>query len=135
MSATRRVLIYDGDCGFCTQSAKFLEARFTPGSTIAPWHALDLDALGLTIDDVTTAAYWVDDAGRTHRGSEGIALALTRTRAPWSLAGWAMRVPPVSWLAAAVYPVVAKNRHKLPGATDACAIPSAPAQEPAASDA
>ena len=125
MSATRRVLIYDGDCGFCTQSAKFIETRLTPGSTIAPWHSLDLGALGLTIDDVSTAAYWVDDHGTTHRGSAGIARALSRASAPWSFAGWVMRVPPVSWLAAAVYPVVAKNRHRLPGATDACAIPGA----------
>lgn len=123
MSAERRVLIYDGDCGFCTQSAKFIEARFTPGSSIAPWSALDLDALGLTIDDVTTAAYWVDDDGVSHRGSAGIARALTRTKAPWSLTGWLLRVPPASWIAAAVYPVIARNRHRLPGATDACALP------------
>ncbi len=40
----------------------------------------------------------------------------------WGLIGRLMLVPPVSWLAAAVYAVVARNRHRLPGATDACRV-------------
>ncbi len=120
--ATRNALIYDADCGFCTTSASWISARLASGSTILPSHDLDLDAHGLTLDDVMTAAYWIDDSGTAHRGSVGIALALRNSSAPWSWAGAVMAVPPVSWLAAAVYPIVAKNRHRLPGATAACAI-------------
>jgi hypothetical protein len=34
----------------------------------------------------------------------------------------AMLLPPVSWLAAGVYSLVAANRMRLPGGTPACAV-------------
>ncbi|MGH9170291.1 MAG: hypothetical protein ACRD0Z_05400, partial [Acidimicrobiales bacterium] len=37
--------------------------------------------------------------------------------------GRALSVPPLRWLAAAVYPVVARVRHRLPGGTPACRVP------------
>jgi predicted DCC family thiol-disulfide oxidoreductase YuxK len=41
---------------------------------------------------------------------------------PYRLLGRAMQHPPVSWVAAPAYRLVAKYRYKLPGATDACRI-------------
>jgi predicted DCC family thiol-disulfide oxidoreductase YuxK len=41
----------------------------------------------------------------------------------WGLVGRVLLIPPVSWLAALGYELVAHNRSKLPGATDACALP------------
>ena len=122
------MLIYDGDCGFCTQAARWLEGRLTTPITVVPWQEIsDLADLGLTPADVSTAVYWVDAYGRTSRGHLAAGRALLRTRPPLAWLGPLLLVPPTSWLAAVAYRVVAINRHRLPGATEACALPSAPA--------
>lgn len=116
--------MYDGDCGFCTSSAMWIAARLPDDVRVEPWQALDLGALGLTEHDVTTAAYWIGDDGRAHRGHRGIGRALIAAGGLWKLAGWIIVVPPVSLIARPIYAAVAKNRHRLPGSTDACRIPT-----------
>jgi len=119
------VLIYDGDCGFCTQCARWLEKQLSTPLTVVPWQQIhDLGELGLTVDDVSTAVYWVDAYGRTSRGHVAVARSLTRSKGALAVLGWAMLLPPLSWMAAVAYRVVAKNRYRLPGATAACAMPA-----------
>lgn len=132
MSATRQtdaktdqspeLLIFDGDCGFCTVTARWIEQRISHAD-VMPWQALEIEKYGLTENDVTTAAYWVDGNGTTHRGERGIALALQQAGQPWKIAGHLLATPPVSWLAAPVYALIARYRYKMPGATDACKLP------------
>ena len=57
------LLIFDGDCSFCTNSAGWIERRLPDGVRVAPWQILNLEQYGLTENDVTTAAYWVDAEG------------------------------------------------------------------------
>jgi predicted DCC family thiol-disulfide oxidoreductase YuxK len=117
------VLIYDGDCGFCTMTASWVSARLRVPISVVPWQEIaDLGELGLSEAEVTTAAYWVDAYGRLDRGHRAVGRALTMTSGPLVLAGWLLLVPPISWLAAVGYPLVSRYRHKLPGATAACAI-------------
>jgi predicted DCC family thiol-disulfide oxidoreductase YuxK len=116
------ILIFDGDCSFCTTSAAWLEHRVPDDVRVEPWQRLDLDALGLTEADVTAAAYWVDEHGTTYRGHRSIAKALIAAGAGWKPVGVLMLVPPFSWLAALAYGVIAKNRHRLPGGTPACKL-------------
>jgi predicted DCC family thiol-disulfide oxidoreductase YuxK len=120
-----RLLVFDGDCGFCTRSAKAAQKGLPADVRVEPWQALDLDELGLTTHDVTTAAWWFDDAGAKHRGSHAAAEVLVASRARWRrLAGHLLRLPPFSWLGVVVYALVARYRYKLPGATDACRVPT-----------
>ncbi len=121
------MLIYDGDCGFCTSTAAWTQRVMNaPGGVrngevvVAPWQSLDLASLGLTESEVSTAAYWAAPDGSLYRGHLGVAKALEHAGFPWSIIGKAIETPPVSWLAAPVYAVIAKNRHRLPGSTDAC---------------
>lgn len=121
---TSSLLVYDGDCGFCTKSAKFAEAGLPSDVRVEPWQALDLDELGLTEHDVTTAAWWFDADGRKYRGSHAAAEVLVASRSRVRrVLGHVMRIPPISWIAVAVYAVVARYRYKLPGSTDACRVP------------
>lgn len=122
------VLVFDGDCGFCTASARWVERRLpaSSGASVEPWQALDLKALRLTPTDVATAAWWIEPGGAKRRGAQAIAASLRAVGGAWGVIGRVLRVPPVSWLAAAVYAVVARNRHRLPGATDACRVPPPP---------
>ena len=117
------LLVYDGDCGFCTRSARWAAAGLPEGARVAPWQVLDLDELGLTQHDVTTAAHWFDARGRRHSASKAISHVLAASRGYRKVLGWILRVPPLSWLAIPVYRLVARYRFKLPGATDACRVP------------
>lgn len=116
------ILIFDGDCGFCTTTAGWIERRLPEPVRVSPWQILDLEELGLTENDVTTAAYWIDGEGRAHRGHLAIGRSLVAAGGFWRLVGHLLLRPPVSWLARPVYSWVAANRHRLPGATDACRV-------------
>lgn len=121
-SLGRGVLIYDADCGFCTTTANRARAFLPSAVSVAPWQSLDLGSLGLTIEDVSSAAYFVDASGQSFRGHHAVGRALELGPILVRPAGWLIRRPPISWLAAAVYAVVAKYRYKLPGSTEACKL-------------
>lgn len=115
-------VVYDADCGFCTSSARWLGRHGT--ASVVPWQSLDLDALHLTLDDVTTAAWWLDESGRaTASGAQAIAAALRTCGPAYRLLGFTMTLPVIRWLAGIVYGWVARNRHRMPGSTDACRLP------------
>lgn len=119
-SAASGLLIYDGDCGFCTASARWYGARSGAGA-IAPWQSLELGEYGLDLTEVSTAAYWVH-CGQRWRGADGIAQALKACSGGWHFVGTVLTNPPALWIARLIYPVVALNRHRLPGSIDTCDI-------------
>jgi predicted DCC family thiol-disulfide oxidoreductase YuxK len=115
------VLVYDGDCGFCTASARQAR-RITPKHiTIAASRGLDLSALGLSADECDAALQFVDHTGAVHSGAEAVASLLRECRGAWPLVGRTMSLPGVRGVAASTYRLVARNRHRLPGATASCA--------------
>jgi predicted DCC family thiol-disulfide oxidoreductase YuxK len=116
------MLIFDGDCSFCTSSAMWIRHRLPSRTRVEPWQRLDIASYGLTEADVMTAAYWVDERGRTFRGHRSIGKALMAVGGAWKPVGALMLVPPFSWLAALTYVIIAKNRHRLPGGTPACKL-------------
>lgn len=122
MSLPLGTIVYDGDCGFCMASARWIERRLGDDVSVEKWQSLDLDAIGLTIDDVTTASYFVAPDGSLHRGAPGIGQVFERMSLPYRVVGMLMKRPPVSWVASVVYATVARYRHKLPGATDECRV-------------
>jgi predicted DCC family thiol-disulfide oxidoreductase YuxK len=94
------MLIFDGDCSFCTSSAEWIERRLPDNVQVVPWQRVDLGAFGLSEHDVSTAVYWVDTRGRTYRGDLAVAKALIAAGGAWKPVGWLLMVPPVSLLAA-----------------------------------
>lgn len=123
--ARRSVLVYDGDCGFCTAAAAWAARKFRHGERAQAWQLLDLALLeehGLHRDDVERAAWWVDDTGLRERGHRAVGRALHAGGGLRRLAGWFVLTAPSSWLAAGVYRLVARWRHRLPGGTPACRL-------------
>lgn len=113
--------MYDADCGFCTRCAHWLERH---GSCeIAPWQSLDLDAVGLSEDEVTTAVQWLDADGRPAASGAGAIAAALRTGGPvLRLAGRVINARPMRPVANRVYEWVARHRDALPGGTDDCRV-------------
>jgi predicted DCC family thiol-disulfide oxidoreductase YuxK len=116
----RPVLVFDGDCAFCTSCARLLE-RIGPEAAIVAWQVADLDELGITEAQAAEAVRWVEADGTVRSGHEALAAALSEAGLPWRIVGRAILLPGVSRLAAAGYRLVARNRHRLPGGTPACA--------------
>lgn len=118
-SEPRPVLVFDGDCAFCTSCAHLLE-RIGTDAEIVAWQVTDLGPLGITEAEAAEAVRWVDPDGTVRGGHEAIAAALGAARKGWPALGRVILLPGVSRLAAAGYRLVARNRHRLPGGTPAC---------------
>ena len=114
------VLVFDGDCAFCSSCARLLE-RIGPQAEIVAWQAADLDELGITAEQAAEAVQWIGADGAVRSGHEALAAVLLAAGPPWRIAGRAILLPGVSQLAAVGYRLVARNRHRLPGGTPACA--------------
>lgn len=120
---TRPTFVYDGDCAFCTACARFLERRIPTGAQVVPWQFTDLDALGLTAAECAEAVQWVGGPGDRAAGPDAIARLLLTSDTPlWRVAGRLFRLPPVRVAAWPAYRWVARNRHRMPGGTAACAV-------------
>jgi predicted DCC family thiol-disulfide oxidoreductase YuxK len=115
------VLLYDGDCAFCTNCARAAE-RIGPEAEIVAWQFADLAELGITEEQASDAVQWVRTDGAVRSGHEAIAAMLGTAGGPWKAIGRAMLLPGISWIAAKVYRLVADNRYRLPGGTPACAL-------------
>ena len=122
-SSKAPLLIFDGDCAFCTTSVNRLRAILPRFPEATPWQWLNLDDYGLTEQDVTEYA-WVVTPGRQFAGHLAFsALLRMQDGLLWRFAGHLLATPPVSWVAAIGYRWIARNRHLLPGGTPACALP------------
>lgn len=117
---TQGLIIYDGDCGFCSALARWLRRHVQPAAEVVAWQDLDLVALGLTEQQCTTSVQWVGPGGERADQSAAVAAALCSGRQPWVGVG---RVLGQEWLrpvADRAYRFVARHRGRLPGASDAC---------------
>jgi predicted DCC family thiol-disulfide oxidoreductase YuxK len=131
---TGALLVYDGDCAFCSTSVRWLEERFPDAFAAQPYQRTDLARLGLTEDEAHARLQWIGDvlAPQTTReqGARAVGALLRRggtqtggvSGALWRALGSLPTVPPTSWISAGVYALVAKNRHRLPGGTPTCKL-------------
>ena len=119
------LLIFDGDCGFCTTAASWIQRRWTnDGASLTPWQFMsdeELLKINLSREDVSRRVYWHDDSG-VYGGERAIARALMAASFPWRPLGYVIDLWPVRPVARLVYVVVARYRHRLPGGTPACQV-------------
>ncbi len=106
-----RMLVYDGDCGFCTRCARWVATR-ARDVEVVPWQALDLRAVGLSEQQVRNAAYWLDD-GTTDHGEGAIARSLMACGRGYAVIGRALLLPGVRRVAGLGYRFVARHRGRL----------------------
>ncbi len=120
------LLVFDGDCGFCTSAAGWIASHWDRPVRSVPWQCLGepgLADLGLTVEQAQTAVWWVDESGGLARGHRAIGASLLAGTGWRRRAGMLVLTPPFSWMAAGIYRLVARFRHRLPGGTPACRLP------------
>ncbi|RIJ78497.1 DUF393 domain-containing protein [Nakamurella silvestris] len=121
--AADQILVYDGDCGFCQRAVDTGENLLPDFPKAVPFQWLDLAELGLTSGQTEQAIFLVHGT-RQRRGAAAVAAILLQQRTyGWRFLGALLSVPPFSWLAPGLYRLIALNRHRLPGSTDACRLP------------
>lgn len=117
------LLVFDGDCRFCTTWVNRLASWLPRFPESVPWQWADLDALGLTSDDVRDFAWYLTPQ-HSYAGAMALAALLrAQPRIGLRFVGHLLATPPFSIVAALGYNVIAKHRHRLPGGTPACALP------------
>lgn len=128
--------MFDGDCAFCTSSIGWFARTFPDAFDPVPYQRTNLAVLGLTTEQCHARLQWVGGPpsgpvpGDRRGGAQAVAAMLRaggRTRG--GVAGGVARVvgllaahPPLSWVAAGAYTLVAANRNRLPGGTPACGV-------------
>jgi predicted DCC family thiol-disulfide oxidoreductase YuxK len=120
------VLLFDGDCAFCSSCARWLQRRVATPTRLAAWQHTDIGTLGVTVAEADESVVMVGvDLRRTH-GPEAIASLLrTSTSSAWRAAGVALGLRPVLAVAWPIYRFIGRNRHRLPGGTPQCSLPAA----------
>ncbi|MDH6131125.1 putative DCC family thiol-disulfide oxidoreductase YuxK [Kitasatospora sp. MAA4] len=128
MSANDPVLIYDGDCAFCTSCVRWAEKYLrqtlaSGGWTAQPFQFTDLNEFGVTRERAEQEVLWVTPTGAVYGGAPAVARLLMRTGGVSAYLGGLLALGPVRPVAAAFYRLIAANRHRMPGGTPACALP------------
>jgi len=116
------ILIFDGDCAFCSSSVRVLRRMI--GSKIIrtqPYQRLKPADYGLTEQECSEALRFVSKKG-SFAGSKAVAQVLIESKTPWLVAGRILNLPLISGLANFAYAQIAANRDKLPGGTPECKI-------------
>ena len=120
----RALLIFDGDCAFCTRSVRFVERRIRRHPRIVAWQSLDLAEWDLTRAECEEAVQWIDVDGTRASAHLAVARTLVYGGRGWALLGRFVAAPGIRTLAGVVYRWVARNRHRMPGGTAQCNLPA-----------
>jgi predicted DCC family thiol-disulfide oxidoreductase YuxK len=118
----RLILVFDGNCGFCTRSVRLLEALDRDRRvTAVPFQKRGVPAsVGLTVEECEETAWAIAPDGGRYRGAEAVNAVLAvalGTAMPLSL----YSLPGIKQLQDNVYSLVAANRDRLPGDRPYCA--------------
>jgi len=119
---SKAVLIFDGDCGFCTTVSNYIVKDTKKPVVAEAWQLVDVSKYGLTKEQTASRVYLIMD-GKTYPANRAVAkLLANKNNLLLCAIGYLLMIPPISWLAIPGYYLVAKYRHKLPGGTPACKL-------------
>jgi len=114
------VIVYDGDCAFCELWVNRLKRSLPVVPRAVPSKNVDLDAWGLSADDVARYAWLITPDRHIAGGSILGELLIHQPRPHLRFLGHLLGLWPIAFIADGVYRLVAKNRHRLPGSQATC---------------
>ncbi|MFE4336944.1 thiol-disulfide oxidoreductase DCC family protein [Streptomyces sp. NPDC056831] len=120
----RSVLAFDGDCGFCQAAVRQMQLRARPRTKAVAWQALPPELTQAHLGRLDREVLLFDGGQVRYGGAPALARFLGSSPIRrYRLIGRCLRLPPISLAAHAIYRTVARNRHRMPGGTAACALP------------
>jgi predicted DCC family thiol-disulfide oxidoreductase YuxK len=114
------LLLFDGECRFCSACIEWLASRLERRTRLLPWQAADLDALGVTEREARRTVWWIEPSGERFPSAQAVARALIACGSGWRRLGLLLLTPGIRTLGDAAYYGIARIRHRLPGTTPAC---------------
>jgi predicted DCC family thiol-disulfide oxidoreductase YuxK len=107
----RLILVYDGDCEFCSRLARWVEGQGAGRVWVRPNQEPGLiTRLGLTREEVARASWVVEPGGRRFEGAAAISRVLRDLGGGWRLLGALYLFRPIGWLEDRYYARVARRR-------------------------
>lgn len=128
MTRKKPLLIYDGDCGFCQETASRVQKFSRNQIKIDPWQGIPsiLAEAGLTEEDAMSKVWFLPTDGRPAQG--GAAAVNASLHYIWWARPLALlyKLPGIHQLEDCLYQWVANNRYRMPYSTAQCAMPPSP---------
>lgn len=119
----KHLLIFDGDCGFCTTTSNYILKRSQTQIEISPWQYVDFTNLPVTAKQCADQVYFLV-GGVPFGGHEAFAMILKSQKNIFlKTVGSILMLKALRWITKPAYRLTAKYRHKLPGGTPACKLP------------
>jgi predicted DCC family thiol-disulfide oxidoreductase YuxK len=112
VAGERLVLVYDGECEFCSRLARWVEQRDGRGHiSVRPNQQAGLvERLGLTRAEVERAAWAVEPGGAKFEGAAAVNRVLRELGGTWRGLGSLYLAPPIGWVEDRYYARVAHRR-------------------------
>ena len=114
------IVIYDGDCAFCSSAARFAQRRVAPELIYSPYQFSELAKYGITTAQAQSSLKFVTDSGEVLSAHVAVSQIMQNGNKFWKLLGIITTLPIIRSLADLGYRLTAKYRHKLPGGTPTC---------------
>ncbi len=109
------LIVFDGTCGFCRHTVHRLAARWHLSGRPVPWQTADLDALGLSQQQARARMWYAEPGAAPAGGAAAFAAWLATGDRTARLIAAILRASGVRIAAEALYRVVARGRHRIPG--------------------
>ena len=124
MTPAKPIVLYDGECGLCHRSVKFLIKRDRGQLYYAPLQGETAAALKQKHPEIpdTLESVVLVDGGRVHLRSKAFLYGARYLTAPWRWAYYLRWLP--AFLLDLGYRVIARIRYRVWGKYDACQRPS-----------
>ncbi|MGH8970828.1 MAG: DCC1-like thiol-disulfide oxidoreductase family protein, partial [Actinomycetes bacterium] len=87
MRRDRPVLLYDGDCAFCTRSVRWMQRHIPYRPDVEAWQLADLPSLGVTEAEARHSVLWIEPSGRVSLGAAAVARLLVASGGRWAVLG------------------------------------------------
>lgn len=114
------IVIYDGDCAFCSSAARFAQRRVAPNLNYSPYQLTELTKYGITTEQAKSSLKFVKANGEVLSANFAVSQIMRNGNKFWRMLSVITTLPIIRSLAALGYKVTAKYRHKLPGGTPTC---------------
>jgi len=128
----KSVVLFDGDCGICTWSADWINARDRERNRlqVVPSQLADLQRVspGLTPEMTSQSVYFISDTGKGYKEARAVFEILKCLPGIWHFIGVVLANPVCAVLAWPLYRLVADNRQRISIRLGmmACAVPQKP---------
>jgi len=114
------LVIYDGDCAFCSTAARFAQRKVAPTLSYSPYQRTDLTKYGISTVEAQSSLKFVKTNGEVVSAQKAVSQIMKCGNSFWKAFGVITELPGINLLAALGYKLTAKYRHKLPGGTPTC---------------